>query len=240
MFYRERIYQSYRSTFLGHDRPARPDDVHQAARSYRFYFRGFISPDKDSRILDVGCGSGIILKWLKQEGYRHVTGIDVSPEQVEAARERLDNIIQGEGVSFLSTRSEEFDLIIAVDLIEHLKKEELLEFLDACRDALRRGGCLLVQTPNLAAPRGPALRYGDFTHELGLTPTGLRSLFRLAGFDNYEARECGPVPHGVLSSLRFVMWRVMRLWPLIFDYVEIGGNEFPVYTRNFIATAVKR
>jgi SAM-dependent methyltransferase len=237
--YRERIYRTYRSSFLGFDRRIGGNEIREEARWYGFHFKGFIPSDRNSRIVDVGCGTGTILRWLKQEGYTRLTGVDVSPEQVEAAKDGLDDIVLGEATGFLSTRAEHFDQIIAIDLIEHLTKDELIEFLDACREALRAGGRLLVRTPNLTARGGTALRYGDFTHELGLTPGALNNLFRLTGFHEYRARECVPVPHGLVSASRFLLWHVVRLLPLAYDYIEVGGNNFPVYTRNFIALGIK-
>ena len=66
-------------------------------------------------------------------------------------------------MAFLHARPQRFDLVTGLDIVEHFTKDEVLDFLDACREALRPGGRLVLQTPNGESPFGGAVRYGDFT-----------------------------------------------------------------------------
>ena len=45
-------------------------------------------PDKDARILDIGCGTGLTCTFLHQQGYRSLVGIDLSPDMVRVAQDR--------------------------------------------------------------------------------------------------------------------------------------------------------
>jgi 2-polyprenyl-3-methyl-5-hydroxy-6-metoxy-1,4-benzoquinol methylase len=96
----------------------------------------------------------------------------------------------------MERRQDTFDLITGFDVIEHLHKPEVLRFLDAAFRALRPGGRLVLQTPNADSPWGTMHRYNDFTHEVCFNPNALSRLLKLAGFDQVEAREAGPVSFG--------------------------------------------
>ena len=45
-------------------------------------------PDKKARIFDVGCGTGLTCKFLYQQGYEHLDGVDLSPDMVRVAQDR--------------------------------------------------------------------------------------------------------------------------------------------------------
>lgn len=76
-------------------------------------------PEKEKlEILDVGCGTGSTLKELEKRG--HAMGVDVSEEAVKFCKLRgCRNVykIDGQGLSF---KDEMFDLVLALDVIEHI------------------------------------------------------------------------------------------------------------------------
>ncbi|MCP4613424.1 MAG: class I SAM-dependent methyltransferase [Planctomycetes bacterium] len=43
-------------------------------------------------------------------------------------------------IEFLETKDKTYDLIIGLDIIEHFKKSEVLQYLDACFNALKPNG----------------------------------------------------------------------------------------------------
>jgi len=45
-------------------------------------------PDKNARIFDIGCGTGLTSLVLHQQGYSHLDGVDLSPDMVRVARNR--------------------------------------------------------------------------------------------------------------------------------------------------------
>jgi ubiquinone/menaquinone biosynthesis C-methylase UbiE len=70
------------------------------------------------RILDVGCGTGANLKMLRAHG--SAEGVDISEQAVEFCRERgLDSVKLG-AAEELPYEDESFDLVTALDVIEHL------------------------------------------------------------------------------------------------------------------------
>lgn len=100
---------------------------------------------KQKRILDVGCGTGIMLGYLGR--YGKVEGIDVSKRAIDFCRARgFKNAYLGDARK-LPFPNNSFDLITAFDTLEHLKDDQaaLVEF---CR-VLRPGGFILASMPAL-------------------------------------------------------------------------------------------
>jgi 2-polyprenyl-3-methyl-5-hydroxy-6-metoxy-1,4-benzoquinol methylase len=209
--------------------------------AYRFFFRGWLPSDPNAKILDIGCGSGKFLYVLKQQGYDNLYGVDLSDEQVAIARQIEPNVHRGDVLDYLRQHRNAFDLITGLDLIEHLKKDELLVLLDEVREALKPDGRLILQTPNGDSPFfGPVL-YGDFTHETCLTPSLLTMLLRQAGLREVEAREQGPVPwgHGWRSALRFLGWQLIRTGVKARNLIETGGAGGGIFSRVFCISALR-
>lgn len=106
-----------------------------------------------ARILDVGCGSGWLCEYFARFGY-DVTGIDISPELIAMAHERLSNVPYGadheKGLQYrflvhdieASALEERFDSIICYDSLHHFEDEQaVLKHLAAMLDY---GGQLFV------------------------------------------------------------------------------------------------
>lgn len=238
--YRDRIYKRYHSVFMDGSRGDGPA-ASRWGRAYDWYLRGWLPSEKQAPILDVGCGAGGFLLFLHQRGYSLATGVDISAEQVAAARRVTPDVHEANALEWLERSERRWGLIVALDLIEHLHKDELVELLCLAYSCLVPGGRIIVQAPNASCPWGAQSRYGDFTHEVGLTPLGLSRLLRLAGFQQVEAREAGPMPLGysLASTVRYGLWRLIRLRLLAYNLIETGEIGDGVLTRVFLASAVK-
>lgn len=237
--YRDRIYAHYASKFQDMAGAFNEQEAIQWGLPYRrSYLRGWLPEDRAASILEVACGGGRLLHTLKQLGYTNLSGVDLSPEQVALSRQVLpeERVHHGDVITFLEQHKGQFHLIIGLDIVEHFKKDECLRFLDACREALRPGGRLVLQTPNAGCFWGAEHRYNDFTHEIGFNPNSLTRILSLVGFEGVVARESGPVPRGVFSSIRWALWRILRLKMMFWNLVEIGSPGSRVFTRNFLAS----
>ncbi|HEX5602437.1 MAG TPA: methyltransferase domain-containing protein, partial [Pyrinomonadaceae bacterium] len=100
---------------------------------------------KTQRILDVGCGTGANLKMLA--AYGKAEGVDISPQAVDFCHERgLDSVKLG-AVEQLPYESDSFELVTALDVIEHLDDD--IAGLREMRRVLRPDGRILVFVPAL-------------------------------------------------------------------------------------------
>ena len=84
-------------------------------------------------VCEVGCGSGEILRQLQAllpEDSRFV-GYDISPQAIALCRERENDRLQCHCADFLTQSTEPFDLLLCMDVIEHV--EDLFGFLRGLR-----------------------------------------------------------------------------------------------------------
>ncbi len=208
-------------------------------RAYNHYLRGWLPDRKGAAIVDVACGAGKLLHFFKKRGYVNFCGVDISPEQVQLARQVIENVTEASAIDFLEEHKFEFDLITGLDIIEHFNKNEVLHFLDACHKALKHGGRLILQTPNAESPWVSSVRYGDFSHEVCFSPNGITRVLSLCGFNKIEPREQGPVVHGLLSAGRFVCWLCIRTGLKLWNLAETGTIGSGIFTRVFIIKGEK-
>lgn len=237
--YRRQVYELYVSAHLRQDANVSSEAYDQASRFLRRRYGRWLPQDKGAAILDVGCGHGKTLYWLRQEGYRNLNGIDISPEQVELARRVLPEVQQGDFFGLLEGRQNSYDLVIALDVIEHFRKEEALRLTQLVFDALRPGGRFLVQTVNGSSPFAGHQRYHDLTHETAFTTHSLESLLRLCGFKRVDFAPLGPIVHGPVSAVRWFLWRLIALGLAGYHLVEAGATGGAVFTQCFAACAHK-
>jgi 2-polyprenyl-3-methyl-5-hydroxy-6-metoxy-1,4-benzoquinol methylase len=84
-------------------------------------------------LLDYGCGSGLLVEWLRREGYRKVDGFDA----------------YGDKYSDRNVLGRKYDFVILQDVLEHT--EEPTELLDEVVSLTARGGIICAGTPNAEA-----------------------------------------------------------------------------------------
>ena len=166
----------------------------------------------DKVVIDLGCGTGE-LSWLAcDQGAREVVGINLSEDEINFARPHVSaEFVHQDILTYLSDRPDEsVDRLYALNILEHLTKDDLVAVLENSQRCLRSGGQLIAMVPNAISPFGTMTRYWDITHLLAFTPSSARQLQKLCGFRSIEFREWGPRPHGLISTVRYALWQVIR------------------------------
>jgi SAM-dependent methyltransferase len=240
--YRQRLYQYYSAAGTPGLSITESDRLDLRAAHLQKLIRQHFPPHKDAAILDMGCGQGALLYFARQAGYHHTVGIDWSAPQVaEADRRGITGIITGDVLQVLeSFAAESQDVVVAFDVIEHFTKDELLYCLDQIWRILKTGGKLIIHAPNGASPFCGHIRYGDFTHELAVTRESMTRLCQVCGFSRISCYEDQPVPHGIKSGIRWLLWKVIRGVLRFYFAVETGAfDSGMIFSQNLFCIAIK-
>ena len=107
-------------------------------------------PLKGLRILDIGCGAGVLSEPLARLGGT-VTGLDPGEANIAVARDHaeaagLDIDYRCETVESLAAKPGTFDLVLAMEVVEHVA--DVAVFLGAAARLVRPGGVLVASTIN--------------------------------------------------------------------------------------------
>jgi len=150
-------------------------------------------PEGVMRILDVGCGEGILGKRLLEKGIREVIGIEINPDACKKAECNLSQVICGDvDVMEFPFEEEYFDCIIFADLLEHLR--DPLSAVKRFKKYLSDSGVIVASIPNvryygvinmLTEGYWKYEDYGilDRTHLRFFTKKEMEKLFADAGFE---------------------------------------------------------
>ena len=131
---------------------------------------------RDGAVLDIGCGAGNMIHHLSR--YGRVQGIEVDPRPVAMAQARGYDVRQGDATKSIPFPDASFDLVTALDVIEHVDEDEAI--LREAYRVMRPGGTLAISTPAFQW----LWSYNDVLngHKHRYTPHELRDRVTRAGF----------------------------------------------------------
>ena len=203
----------------------------------RTYGRLVASLSAGSRVLDLGCGTGILLYWLSKRPGVVPAGVDNSPSQVELARSVLPgvDIHCADGLDYLRKNPDGFSGIFCTDVLEHIPSRDLcLEWVEAARAALRPGGFFFWRVPNAANLTAAYSRHMDLSHERIFTDTSILQLLEAAGLQDCRA---GPFrAGGAAGRVRdAVAWLLHRI-----IFLACGQGRERIFTNTVCAVGFKR
>lgn len=103
----------------------------------------------DLKVLDIGCASGYIANELVKKGC-YVVGIEIDEEMANSAKKFCNNVIIAdvESLEELPYAEKFFDVIIFSDILEHLKRPDLV--LLSIKKYLNADGVVIASIPNIA------------------------------------------------------------------------------------------
>ena len=174
---RQKLFDEYFSSIFSRSNVFSIKEYENSSSQFELNYERFLPSAQNAQILDVGCGAGHFLYYLKKKGYTDFLGIDISRQQVDFCRENISQRVErADAFEYLKDKKKAFDAVVANDLLEHILKEEIITFLKQVNAALKDNGVFLIRTPSI---RGTKIshtkwdsRTGAFTRSSGQRVSG--------------------------------------------------------------------
>ncbi len=131
-------------------------------------------------VLDVGCGTGLLLRHMKKDAI----GLDINPWNVVKAKQHTGRQVIRADAEFLPLRSSVLDLAVCTETLEHLP--DPLRALSEMKRALKQNGRIIGSVPH--PHPGWGLRFLSSTHphdepfHHSYTRSQVRGMLRSSGF----------------------------------------------------------
>ena len=148
-------------------------------------------PDRVERVLDVGCGIGTTLLWLKEKRpCSWAAGVELHGPAAAEAKKKLDVVYEGNIENLeLPIEKSSLDLILCLDILEHLV--DPWSVTRRMQELLKPGGVLIASLPNVRSKRVlvPLVLKGEWKYqEWGiLDKTHLRFFVRKTAIELLES-----------------------------------------------------
>ena len=127
-------------------------------------FIPFVSSSSLLHILDLGCGTGLCGALFKPYA-KHLTGVDLSPNMLNVAAEKnlFDELVTQELTVFLQDKNQQYDLILAGDVLVYLG--DLTHLFSLVKKALRPGGFFIFNAEICKETSFKMNQSGRFSHD---------------------------------------------------------------------------
>ncbi len=185
-------------------------------------YGGFL---RDAPIVDLGCGEGALLLWLKEHGHSRVLGVESNAELCGLAESFGVPVERSDLLEYVRANGREPAVFFYLDVIEHVPfavNEEVFRRLPV-------GSRVIVQTPNTNSVLGHQYYLQVPSHVAPYSPHVLRDLLGRLGYSAVAEGSVGSRPPTWKNRLRaMVLRRVLGLDP---DLLCGGGNYFVVADR---------
>lgn len=192
----------------------------KSCRWYTDRISEFLPKDRSAKIIDVPCGDGNILYFLREVGYTNVEGWDISTGRVSVAQEMGLNAKLINAFEALP-KEKDCAVIFSLDFLEHIDKADAVGFLESCNNALSVGGMLIIRTPVTDSIFGSLHLYNDFTHRWATNSGVWRAIAGISGFKLQACFDERPIPKSFKNFVSRLLFEFGRL-PLSLLYRLLG------------------
>ena len=172
------------------------------------YFQAEIKKTKLNSIkhvIEIGFGNGNFLAYAKKQEWKTI-GVEVNSDLVMRAKKfGVEAYIYEE--SFEIIKDQWADLVVAIDVFEHIEQNKLEELFSQIHRILKPSGAMLARFPNADSPLGLVNQNGDFTHITAIGSYKINYLAEKHGFSiKYIGEEAKPI---FCSNIKFSIQRVI-------------------------------
>jgi 2-polyprenyl-3-methyl-5-hydroxy-6-metoxy-1,4-benzoquinol methylase len=201
---------------------------------YKKNYLRHLPGNRDAHILDVGCGTGNFLFFLRRQGYRNSKGIDLVGENVELCKKNGFLAEKGDALEYMEQTRSKFDVIVLNNVIEHLDKGEVIELLSLAKTRLNKEGRFILKTVNCNNIHGVTTYFSDFTHKTPFTEKIALQVSLIAEYNSCKCYNVYMYPGiPILDQLFFLFQYALYRHKVIYNYLH-GQKPFDVHSKNLL------
>jgi SAM-dependent methyltransferase len=189
---------------------------------------------KETKILDAGCGQGLLVSYFKEKGY-DIIGIDAFYDNEHVKKESIINSKFDDNT---------FDVVLCLDVIEHIELNEQEKVMAALTRVCKEGGTVLWSIPNMGNLSSRLLFL--FTGYLLRTANAKAYLLDRPGKDGFELYHPGDRPikeyyrlltkhseiylkRGISAEIP-ILFQLTQIWPQYFGWLYFLLKPFEVFS----------
>ena len=193
------------------------------------------------QVLEIGFGNGSFAGWAVSKGAVY-QGVEIISDQVLRGRGHGFDVHQLALPLSSQAGVETQDVVLALDVFEHLDQAALIDMLGSVHGVLKPGGLVIARVPSGDSPFSRSIQHGDLTHRIILGSSAVHQLAASTGFVVEQVREPAfPLRGFCVSSLirRCLVKGARKLVFPVISRLFMGGGPL-VLTPNMIFSLRKR
>lgn len=221
------------------------ESLYSSKKQYKIYSNyykknllNFLPKDKLSKIVDLGCGQGHFLNFLKSEGYNNFLGVDLVKENIAICKKLGLNSKIGD-IFLELKKSRGSKVFVLSNLLEHFSHKDIIKILNLMYKYLDKKGKCLIIIPNCNNVNGLATYFSDVTHKSALTEKSFTDLIRKTKFKKFNFHNVIVYPNIFLLDESIFLYN-----RLLFELRKVnnllnGQTPFKVHSKNLLVVLEK-
>jgi SAM-dependent methyltransferase len=197
---------------------------------------------RDFSVLEIGPGMGESIWYLNSQGIRNIDIVDNDREILAylSKKFKINKVILNRDLGKLDKVLGDYDLIIMVQVLEHIPPSNYKNAIPTLYRHLKKGGTIVLVVPNANNPLGIVERYADLQHYTSFTEQSLRDVISGSGIKRFTFKIRGfeIPPYSLLNIIRICLQKLLHLI-LLATMIVNGGNFFTVMTPNIMLVIKK-
>lgn len=170
--------------------------------------------NNQSRILEIGPGTGELLSVLNNLGISNIDIIDNDKAVLEYCKKtfKIKEVILSSSLDITISIDHKYDLIVLTQVFEHIPKTSYLNWIQGLYKSLNPGGHIIITVPNGANPLVGTERYGDLQHENIFTIFSFQELMTFADLKNSSCKIQGfeIPPNSIINIIRIILQKILH------------------------------
>jgi len=214
-----------------------------AARSYARIIAPYVAGLRDRNVaVDVGAGSGPLLPWLSDMGFKSVIGIEPSRAAINAAPVAVRAMLREGMFGAELLDGVKPSLICSFMTLEHMEKPD--EFMSTAYSLLEPGGVIAIVVHNwqgllnrVLGLRSPII---DVEHLQLFNPRSINTLLKRVGFEDINIKPiCNSYPLRYWLRLTPLPLNVKEVIDVALKKLSLSDTTFPMRVGNILAIGIK-